>query len=107
MTIDNLGKERVHVHLQAIVQHEGKSRQEAGGRNRSRHCAGILLTGLLSMDCSGTFIAQPRNIYPRFGKTHSDLGPPTSGINQENISQNFQWTNTMELFSQLRLLLPK
>ena len=44
---------------------------------------------------------------PRGDTTQSDLGLPTSVINQENAPQTCLWDNTMETFSQLKLPAPR
>lgn len=65
MTKDNLGKERVYVHLQVIVHHAWKPGQEL-----KQQPWRVLLTGLRSMACSGTFLVQHRN-------TFLGVAPPT------------------------------
>jgi hypothetical protein len=46
---------------------------------------GVLLTGLLTLACSASFIIAPWITCPGGGTTHSAMGLSTSIINQENV----------------------
>jgi hypothetical protein len=78
------------------------SRQDSGERNRSRDHGGVLLTGLLLLACSVSFLDNPRPL-PRGGTVYSGLGLPKSIMNQEEASQVCLQASLMGTFSLLWL----
>lgn len=79
-----------------------KSRQDIKGRSPGGRNGGRLLTRLLLMDCSSSFLIQPRIPLPRGCITQSDLSTPTPIINQENVTKPYPQAGIMEVFSQRR-----
>lgn len=67
---------------------------------------GTLFTGFFPLACSACFIIQPGTTGPRSGTTHSELGSPTSIINQDNTS-DYPQVSLMEAISQLRFPLSR
>lgn len=57
-----------------------QTEQELGVRSWCGDHGGVLLTSLLLIACSACF----QNHLPRHGPARSELGPPTSTVNQEN-----------------------
>ena len=67
-----------------------KGRQDRNPKQRrrkwSRDHGGVLLPGLLNLSFSTTKVQCPKD-----GHSHSELGPPTSIMDQENIPQTCQY----------------
>jgi hypothetical protein len=64
-------------------------RQEQMQMQMQMHGWRVLLTSLLLMVCSSSFLLALRTSKPRNGPNHSDLDPTTSIVNQENLPQAF------------------
>lgn len=90
--------------LTVVVHHAGRSGQEllAGTEQKPRK---KLFTGLLLTPCSATLLIQPRTSQSPERRHQSELGPPTSVLNQVNVPQTCLQANLKEAFSQLEFLL--
>lgn len=69
-----------------VYRNQGKSNQEAGGSNRHRDHGGVLLTSLLSLACSASFVIAPRTTSP-------GVAPPTMFWDLPNNHQLREWTS--------------
>lgn len=76
------------MHVKQLIVHCGRnSRQNAGQELKHQELGGAQLYLCALHGCSACLPYTTQNHLPRGGTTHSELGPSTPIINQENAPQ--------------------